>query len=240
MIHPQILSTILEPDVSIGVILGGRRKGKSVLGYGIVDALHNEQGYSTYIFGLPESKQHYLPSFIKPIFDLDMIPDGSALLVDEAYKEFYSRMSFSTRNKFIDTLVALSGQKRLKCLFITQEARKLEIGITGSSDFILFKKPSMLQIEFDRPQFKRMLTSVRETFEQLKSPANVPLKEYEKQCTYIVSDDFIGMIEKSNSPPAWWNEEISRAYSGVSLIDKKKTEKQIVSMISRYIGGKQK
>jgi len=242
LIDKAIMDIITEADVSVGLILGGRRKGKSVLGYGIIDNLCNINNLPAFVFGLPTCKHTLLPEFIKPISNLDLIPDGSAFIVDEAYREFYSRMSMSHRNKFIDTLVALSGQKQLKSVYITQHARRVERGIVGDVDFILFKKPSLMQMEFDRPEFKRLLFKVHKAFQDLKPPNGLSLNEYQKQCTYIVSEDFVGMIENSNKPPSWWSEDISRAYAGVPLDEQieeaKYTEKQILSMISSYIGGK--
>jgi hypothetical protein len=237
IINPKILEIIVDPDISIGLILGSRRKGKSVLGYGIIDDFAVKQGYAAYVFGLPESKEHLLPSHIKPIDDLDEVPDGSAFIVDEAYKEFYSRMSMSSRNKFIDTLVALSGQKRLKSIYITQHARRLERGIVGEVDFILFKKPSLMQMQFDRPQLKPLLLNVYKAFQELKPPEGVSLQQYQKRCTYVFSEDFVGMVEESNSPPEWWNEDISKAYAGISVKEQRDTEKQIVYMLRKYVGG---
>lgn len=239
MIHSTLLEIIAEPDVSIGLILGGRRKGKSVLGYGAIDELHKTMNLSAFAFGLPQSKNYLLPSHIEPIRDLDAIPDGSAVVVDEAYREFYSRMSMSTRNKFIDTLVALSGQKRLKCIFISQQARRIEIGIAGSPDFILFKKPSLIQMEFDRPQYRRKLVKVYKAFQELKAPEGSTLKQYQKQCTYVFSEDFIGMLENSNTPPSWWSEDLSRAYAGVPLKEQEEhieyTDKHIAKMFVNLV-----
>lgn len=216
-IHSKILEIINERDVSIGMILGSRRKGKSVLGYGIIEELHKTSGMPTFALGLPVDKERYLPSHIVRLQHLDRLKDCSALLVDEAYKEFYSRQSMSKINKYIDTLVALSGQKQLKSLYITQHARRLEIGIVGGVDFILFKKPSLMQMKFDRHQFRKILEEVYDAFQNLIPPEGMSLEEYQKRCTYIVSEDFVGMVENSNTPPAWWNEELSRAYAGVPI-----------------------
>ena len=241
MIHKTILDVVLDADVSIGLILGGRRKGKSVLGYGIIDQLHKTADLPAFVFGLPESKHHLLPAHIQPVQDLDSVPDGSAVAVDEAYREFYSRMSMSTHNKFIDTLVALSGQKRLKCVFISQQARRVEIGIAGSPDFILFKKPSLLQMQFDRPQYRRRLTEVYKQFQNLKAPKGTTLKAYQKKCTFVFSEDFVGMVENSNTRPEWWSEELSTAYAGVSLKEREEqteyTDKQLVKLMAKVIGG---
>jgi len=242
LIHSTILEIIMDPDVSIGIILGGRRKGKSVLGYGIIDELHNTN-LQTFVLGLPQTKTHLIPPYIQSIGDLDDVPDKSAVIIDEAYREFYARMSMSAKNKFVDTLVALSGQKRLKCIFITQQARRVEVGIAGSPDFMLFKKPSLVQMEFDRPQYRRKLAEVYKAFQELKTPKDLSLKEYQKQCTYIFSEDYVGMIENSNTSPSWWTEDISRAYAGVSLKEGKKekreyTDKEIVKIFANVIGGK--
>lgn len=243
-LHPKLFEVITAPDIHIGLILGGIRRGKSLLGYGAMDDLHTVAAKDVYVFGLPPSKSKLLPSFMKTVGSLDDVPDGSALLVDEAYREFYSRMSMSHRNKFIDTLAALSGQKGLASIYITQHARRLERGIVSSVDYILFKKPSLMQIEFDRPELKPTLAKVRNAFQELKPPENVGLKEYEKMCTYVMSEEFIGMVENSNSKPDWWTEDLSKAYAGVPLEEKRKgeamTEKEIIRLISEYMGGKKR
>ncbi len=243
-LHPKLFEVITGPDTHIGLILGGIRRGKSLLGYGAMDDLHTVAAKDVYVFGLPPSKSKLLPSFMKTVGSLNDVPDGSALLVDEAYREFYSRMSMSHRNKFIDTLAALSGQKGLASIYITQHARRLERGIVSSVDYILFKKPSLMQIEFDRPELKATLIKVRNAFQELKPPKSGDLKEYEKMCTYVMSEDFVGMVENSNLKPDWWTEDLSKAYAGVPLEEKRKvedmTEKEITRIVREYIGGKRK
>jgi hypothetical protein len=217
LISKSILEIINDDDVSTGIILGGRRKGKSVLGYGIIEALYNSMGMSAFVLGLPADKERHLPKYVVRLQHIDKLKDGSAFLVDEAYKEFYSRQSGSKINKYVDTLVALSGQKQLKSLYITQHARRLEIGIVGGVDFILFKKPSLMQMKFDRHQFRKILEEVYDAFQSLTPPEGISLGEYQKRCTYVISEDFVGMIENSNTPPTWWNEHLSRAYAGVPI-----------------------
>lgn len=237
LIDKKILQIITEPDVAIGLLLGGIRKGKSVLGYGIIDDLHS-MGFPAFVFGLPYCKHHLLPEHIKPVLDIDLIPDGSAFIVDEAYREFYARESMAKPNKFIDSLAALSGQKKLKSVYITQQARRLERGIVGQVDFILFKKPSLMQMKFDRGELKPMLADVYTEFKALNIPKGTSRAEYEKRCTYIYSEDFCGMVENSNKPPSWWTDDLSRAYANVPLSERQEmTEKQIVKAITTYIGG---
>lgn len=217
MIHKTIMNIINNPDASIGLILGGRRKGKSVLGYGIVDELHKKSNLPVFVLGLPKDKVRFLPDHITRLKHLYKLIDSSVLLVDEAYKEFYSRKSMTDVNKYVDTLVALSGQKRLKSFYISQYARRLEVGIVGGVDFVLFKKPSLLQMSFDRQQFRSYLQKVYNAFQNLTPPKGMSLGEYQKRCTYILSEDFTGMIENSNTVPEWWTEDLSRAYSGVPI-----------------------
>jgi hypothetical protein len=237
LIDKKILQIITELDVAIGLILGGIRKGKSVLGYGIIEDLHS-MGFPAFVLGLPCCKHKFLPEHIKPVMDIDLIPDGSAFIVDEAYREFYARESMTKPNKFIDNLAGVSGQKKLKSIYITQQARRLERGIVGQVDFILFKKPSLMQMKYDRCELRQMLIEVATAFKTLSIPKGFTRKEYEKKCTYVFSEDFCGMVENSNKPPSWWTDELSRAYANVPLSERQEmTEKQIVKAITTYIGG---
>ncbi len=217
MIHNEILKVLNTCDTSVGIILGARRKGKSVLGYGILETLHNLMHIPAFALGLPADKESYLPKYITPLKRIEGLEDGSALLVDEAYKEFYSRQSMSQANKSIDTLVALSGQKQLKSLYITQHARRLEIGIVGGVDYILIKKPSLMQMKFDRHQLRGLLQDAYDAFQNLNPPKGMNLGEWQKRCTYVVSEDYVGLVQNSNTPPLWWTDKISNAYAGIPI-----------------------
>jgi hypothetical protein len=196
---------IIQPQ-SLNIILGRKRYGKSCLGYFILEMLHREQGMDCYVYGLPEEKTHLLPDFITPIYDLNL-PEESAILLDEAYISFHARSAMSSTNKMMDTLAGLVGQKEIIALFITQQSRKLDIGIVSAADTLLFKMPSMLQAKFERPEIRRLSESVYEKFKDVDGNKKI--------YTYVMTDDFEGFV--TNPKPTFWTEELSKAFAGVEI-----------------------
>lgn len=204
---------IVQPG-TLNLIAGGKGKGKSVLAYWLIELLHEELNLNAYIYGLPEEKWHLIPEFADPLATLDL-PENSIILFDEAYKDFYARTPGAKSNKQIDTIAGLVRQKNIIGLYITQQTRKLDVGIVGSCDTLLFKKPSLLQMLFDRRELRAIIAKVYNKFKQFSD-------DDIKKNTYVISEDFEGFL--TNPKPAWWTEELSTAYKGVSLAIKEPTQ----------------
>jgi len=223
MIHEKF-KDLIQNEGCIGLIIGDIRFGKSVLGYGLLEYFSKEYNRKAYIFGLPNEKTHLLPEFIKPIFETKDIEEDSIVLFDEAYISFYSRKSMSDLNKMMDILAGLVGQKDIMAIYITQQTRRLEIGIVSSVNWLAFKKPSLLQSIFDRRELRTVIKGVYDRFDSLIPPENMTKKDYQKRCTYIMTGDCVDMIENSNTPPEWWKEELSEIYKGIALDSKRNND----------------
>lgn len=198
---------IIVPQ-SLNLIIGRKRGGKSCLGYHILEHLNEKSEMDCGVFGLPEEKSHLLPDFIKPIHGLDL-PENTAILFDEAYISFHARSSLSAVNKTMDTLSGLVGQKDIIALFITQQTRKLDIGVVSAADALIFKMPSMLQARFERPEIRKLSKEVYESFKENIS------REENKQYAYVITDDFEEFVK--NPVPSFWTEELSKAFAGVDV-----------------------
>lgn len=216
MIHKKF-EEIVPNEGHMGMIFGDVRTGKSCLGYGLLEHLSVEYNRDAYVFGLPREKAYLLPPSMTPIYSLDDLAENSIVIFDEAYISFYSRMSSSEINKMMDTLAGLVGQKNILAMYITQQTRRLEIGVVSSVGWIFSKKPSLLQSRFDRKELRGIIKEVYGEFSRLVPPEGVSKKDYQKRCTYVISGDFEGMIEDSNTPPSFWSEELSEAFKGVPL-----------------------
>ena len=204
------------PDSGIVLVLGKVRSGKSALAYSLLE--HQAAKRRAFVYGLPIEKAPLLPNSIGLLTSLDF-PEGAAVLCDEAYRTFYARQSMSAANKFIDQLSGLVGQRDLLVVYITQSARKLELGLVEASQVLLIKRPSLLQMRLDRSELRGIIKEADAAFRTLKVRPGVQRKAYEKRCTYVLSDDFEGMVEESNGVPSFWTEELSKAFAGVSLTD---------------------
>jgi len=198
-VSDEILKHI--PPVGYGLILGDIRSGKSAIGYGILESI---QGRKKCVFAPPPALANLLPKHISPVHEIEEIENGSVVLFDEAYLSFYSREFMKDSNKLIDVTSGIAGHKDILLIFVTQQTRRLDISIIASARFILFKKPSLLQSRFDRPQLRAITGDVFNAFKSVSNHMN--------SC-YIITPDFEGMIEKSNTLPEWWSDEISKSYA---------------------------
>ena len=227
----------LIPKVGIAVILGSEGSGKSNLAYGILESLKGS-GRRLLVYGLPLEKAIYLPDYISVCPTTDF-PEGSIILADEAYLQWYSRGSMSSPNKFMDVFSGLVRQKDILAIYITQFARKLDIGLVSSPRVLLIKQPSLLQMWLDRSALRPILSVASEAYKRLeREPAPEGSKrevhEIEKRmtelgadtevsprcliATYVLSNRFEGKIDPSNYSPTFWSENLSKAWKGVSLI----------------------
>ena len=111
----------------------------------------------------------------------------------------------SEENRLISQLLNLSRQRNQTLVFVTQEARQLDKNITSVADVIIFKKPSALQIELERPEVRPIARRAREAFTTV-SGSSTPW-------SYVFSPDadFEGLLE--NQLPTFWTKQLSRAFA---------------------------
>ena len=228
----------LIPSVGIALILGSEGSGKSVLGYGILEAL-KDSGRKLLVYGLPLEKSIHLPDWIGVASGLDF-PEESVVLADEAYLQWHSRDSMGAGNKFMDAFSGLVRQKDILAIYVTQTSRKLDIGLVSAPRVLLIKEPSLLQMRLDRSELRPILTDASQAFRGLqKVPAPrgfvKAVKDLEGQqgtlgadtmvsprsviATYVLSNTFEGMLDASNRAPSFWSEALSKAWKGISLLD---------------------
>ncbi len=206
----------LIPDFGLVTIIGAIGAGKSALAYAILEYKHAiRPDIPVYVFGFPKDSEQSLPDWID-ILDNEEFPEGSIVLIDEAYISFHSRESMKKSNKFIDLFAGLARQKDILAIFITQTFRKLDISIVTSSSLILIKPIVQSQVKTDRGAMKVFLTSAYKCFSEAKKKGvNV------NRSVYVISnsikDDFEGFIEYANGLPSFWSSDLSKAWKGVSL-----------------------
>ena len=187
----------------VGIILGARGTGKSALGMRILENVKAKTGEKCYVIGFNEKK---LPKWIKSISTLGEIENNSFLLADESGVNFSSRDSMSNANKLLSELLLISRHKNISILFITQNSANIEINTLRQADYLLLKKSSLLQRDFERKKIRDIYDSVSEQFLKFESDAGL---------LYIYSDVYRGFV--SNSLPSFWTEGLSKSYSAVRI-----------------------
>ncbi len=188
---------------TVGIILGARGSGKSGLGLRLLENWA-ARGRSVFAMGFGESS---LPPWIHSVDAVEKAANGSALLVDEGGILFSARESMSTANKLLSQLLFVARHKDLSLLFISQNSSSLEINTVRQADYLLLKRPSLLQQDFERSRIKDIYSAAAGDFREL-APANAGL-------VYVYSDKFRGFA--SNPLPSFWSERTGKAFGRAKL-----------------------
>jgi len=188
---------------SIVVILGGRGKGKSCLGYRLLE--HLRWVASVYVVGLPESARKLLPEYIGMAASLEDVPPNSIVLVDEGYLTYHARRSMAATSVEMSQILNLSRQQNQTLIFVTQEARQIDKNVASSANVVIFKDLGMLQLEFDRRELNKIASSAKEAF------ATVSGDKRRWAYVYSPDSDFMGLME--NSLPTFWTERLSHIFA---------------------------
>jgi len=205
VVSPELKKHI--PESGLCLILGQLGSGKSALGYALVDEISRATNRKAYVHGFPRGKAHLLPRNISTLRENDP-PEDSVVLFDEAYYTFYAREHYSQINKRMGRIAGLARQKGILCIYISQEAGKLDINIRRGAQVWLIKPLSTGQIYQDKPEIRGVLSRAAKEFGKLENP---------KAATYVISGGNEFMIENSNNVPRFWTERLSRAYEGISV-----------------------
>jgi hypothetical protein len=75
---------------------------------------------------------------------------------------------------------------------------------------LLVKCPDIMMARLDRAELRQTMRDALNDFRKL------PDAEW-KEATYVVTLRHEGLMEKTNAPPSFWSEDLSRAWEGVSL-----------------------
>jgi len=188
---------------SIVIILGGRGKGKSALGYRLLE--HLRWVASVYVVGLPESARKLLPDYIGMAASLEDVPPNSIVLVDEGYLTYHARRSMAATSVEMSQILNLSRQRNQTLIFVTQEASQIDRNIVSSANVVIFKDLGMLQLEFDRRELNKIAANAQQAFATLGGD--------KRRWAYVHSRDanFMGLVE--NSLPTFWKEKLSHIFA---------------------------
>jgi len=196
------LKRIIHPSVVL--IIGKRGSGKSASAYRILELFRF--GSKPYVVGVPASKRHLLPNWISIVSTLEEVPEGAIAIVDEAYIRYHARNSTAQESKEMSKLLNLSRQREQTLIFVSQEARQIDINIASSASVFVFKDPGLLQLKFDRPGLNQMAIKAREAFATINGD--------KRSWSYVYSQDtdFSGLIK--NELPSFWTPGLSRIFAG--------------------------
>jgi hypothetical protein len=180
---------------STSLVVGDTGEGKTVVGACILEWM-NQQGVYCYMW----DKQKAYPKWIHNLSSntVEMKEPNSCLEIDDAHNYFYAGMEEDRDDlKAIDMInrARRHGGKR-SIIYTTQMSTVLSRKLIGMTTFLIFKKSSPMQIEFERPEFQKLFIEANEAL------ANQPI-----EIGYVVSANYRGLIQIDM--PKWYTDEIS-------------------------------
>lgn len=188
---------------SIVLIVGKRGSGKSTLGYRLLE--HLRWTASPFVVGLPKEAKKYLPDWLGMATNLEEVPLGSIILVDEGYLHYHARRSMSAASVEMSRILNLSRHRNQTLIFVTPEARQLDRNVVSSADIIIFKESSRWQTKYERPELNDMAVEAERAF------ATITMNKQRWSFVYSSSVDFAGLME--NSLPSFWSGKLSRIFA---------------------------
>ena len=192
---------ILHPAVVL--ILGKRGSGKSALAYSLLELFRYQ--LKPYVVGVPAEAKRFLPDWISIAPTLEDVPPGSIVLIDEAYLHYHARGSMAAASIEMSRMVNLSRQRGQTLLFVTQEARQVDRNIASSANVVIFKEPSSIQLEFERPELRQPAQEAQAQFGIVRGD--------KRSWSYVYAPDadFKGMVE--SQLPSFWTTKLSTLFA---------------------------
>ena len=188
--------SLAKSDSTIGIVIGARGSGKTAAALRILENLHPSKK-NLYSMGLRESD---LPLWIKNVSEISKIKNNSFVLIDEGGILFSSRKSMSSANKILSDLLLIARHKNISVIFISQNSSNLDINILRQADYLILKKSSLLQKEFERKIIRKIYEEISKDFKKFKT----------KRASYIYSSKFRGFVSFPLS--SFWSQKVSKAF----------------------------
>lgn len=191
----------ISPHPSVTLILGDVRTGKTTAACSLID-YYKRQGLKIYMAAdkaivkkFPKWFKHTNPR--KPT-----VKPNSVIFVDDAHQYFYARDWKEGHAKLLDFIARARFHIGSSIVYTTQQSRVLDINLTGMVNTYIFKRPSRLQLKFERKE-------VKELFE--KATEELKTKNFNVKWAYVDSNEFEGLLKIQK--PSWYTHAMSVAYS---------------------------
>ena len=196
----------------ITVIIGRKGSGKSAQGYAIAEDINKVAKKEVYVLGLPQTAKKLLPKSFTIVDDILQVPNGSCVFTDEAAIHFSSKEWYKKGHSELAKLIEIARHKELSLVFVTLNTASVDVNVLRFVDSVLFKPLSLLQLELERQQMKKIIAEAQAAFAD-----HVPEGEDERSYTYVIGDKKRGMMK--TTLPTFWTDDLSTSYEAFALRD---------------------
>jgi len=191
---PDLSRWSLRRPNAVILIVGAPGSGKSVLAYGIADALHADRPVYC-----PMSERFNRPDYYRPL--PPNIQDNSVYIHTDASLSYLVRRSTTTENVTLDQIQAIRRHRNVDLIWDVQSSGNLDVDILRATDCLVLKEPSVLQSDFERPALRRRYDAAEAGLEHKGV-------KWELDNAWVFTHKKNFLLEDIELPP-YWNPDIS-------------------------------
>jgi hypothetical protein len=178
------------------LIIGDKGKGKTALGCSILDTHHAKTARQCFVYRPP--RPELFPDWVKPISNLDDLPQGGVCLIDEASRQFDQYSCRNPGNRNLAEKMRIARQNNQSIILIAHASSIVNQNLVLPIDVYLLKEPTKFQRFAERPM-------IREAYKEIKEP--IQKNEY----YWFDTETF---EKETFTKPEWFSEQLSTAYAG--------------------------
>ena len=226
MVNPLKWSDV-APHPSQIVCVGDVGSGKTGLMANWFDWNHSE-GIQPVLVAPSHVVAQY-PKWVKGASpqNIEKLGNDSSIGVDDAHLLYYARESMRnvSATKALDFIGRERRHRNVSLFVNSQQTRVIDVNLLSMVSAICVKRPSLMQIQYARPEFKSILSKARKEFEGHE-------KDYFKY-VYVVGNEVEGEL-MSNNIPSWFKEETSKSQVSTDVKKPYKWYAPIVDVVRSF------
>ena len=206
-IRPNFNFLLKKKDIRI-LILGADGSGKTVLGHNLLEQFHNAGVPCSFWAPVTISKhpEKYFKGDMKWLniqnWKWPKLERNTMHLIDDTQLQAHAREHWKKRNINYAKIMTVARHKHAGVIITTQQGADIDKKLLAKAHVILFKKPTFLGAETERPFLKEISKDVRLLYKRDIESKGLNPQEY----TYVISDLYMGWVGPNGFSSYWTTE----------------------------------
>jgi len=196
-----------KKDIRI-LILGADGSGKTVLGHMLLEQFH-EAGVPCTMWApvtIAKKPEKYFEGDVSWLniqnWKWPKMERSTMHLIDDTQLQAHAREHWKKRNINYAKIMTVARHKHAGVIITTQQGADIDKKLLSKAHVILFKKPSFLGAETERPFLQKISREVRALYKSDIESKGWNPQEY----TYVISDMYIGWVGPNGFSGYWTTE----------------------------------
>ncbi len=215
-----LLGYFVRGKSKIIYVVGARDSGKTCFSFWLAEEIHKQVEKMRISYVGVKIDKSVLPSWCNNYTDINKVPNGSLVLLDELAVQYNAREHSEQENIDLGKLLAIARHKDLNVIAITQDPNMGEINVWRLKDMVVYKRSNTYELP-DRDSAKGGKSSkLMQFWRYIKSwlkPTRQEQALFEYQSLSKV------MLFKYDLPKCW-SEGLSKAFKFVEFNVEKETK----------------